>query len=183
MAVHIQWELWSRGIHCHTGTPPPAPLPDTRAESFTQCLIFGSWSLSEQLNLVEDSADWGGAALFGLFRLCRSPVPLPLSGTRHMSTRDTSEAQNHPGRSFPPPHPEGTVLGRVRCSRRGKARLSKGTRAQKGRRQLITSNVEPRLPTANAVVKSLYPRTSLDTCIVYPFPEGEAAVAWEFTSL
>ena len=42
--------------------------------------------------------------MFGLFRLC--PVPLPLSGTRHMSARDTLQAQSHPGRDFPLPPPE-----------------------------------------------------------------------------
>lgn len=45
--------------------------------------------------------------MFDLFRLSRSPVPLPLSGTRHISARDSLRAQSHPGRDFPPPHPEG----------------------------------------------------------------------------
>lgn len=49
--------------------------------------------MSEQLNLVEvqlfkTQQTEGGATSFGLFTLCRVPVPLSLSGKGHISTRD-----------------------------------------------------------------------------------------------
>lgn len=42
---------------------------------------------------------------------CRSPVPLPLLGSRSISTGDTSEGQSHPGKNPPPPHPDSWCWG------------------------------------------------------------------------
>lgn len=83
----------------------------------------------------------------GLFKLCRSPNPLPLSRRKQISTRDTPEACSRPGmgtsrRDCPPPHAEGMVFGRMRCSQGRNIRFPKEKGAERRRLLIMSSGVQ-----------------------------------------
>ena len=95
--------------------------------------------------------------MLGLFKIVQEPhSPASLGNETHVSLRQLRSRVIQAGNSL-------LLIQKVLM---GQPDKSKGTRAQRGRRLLITCSVVPRLPTANAAVSSSYPGTSLDTCLI-----------------
>ena len=154
----------------------PAPhthtTHDARTEGFTQ-----SWSPSEQLSLIEAE----------LLRTQHTEEVPPCSACFDCAPSPCLSRERDTCQPEIPYKPRviqaGTSLFLLQKLLTGQQGKSEGTRAQRRRRLLTTPSVVPRLPTANAIVRSSYPGTSLETCLICPSPKEEGAMAWGLISL